>query len=860
MLIEGFSAEMARAGSEIRAREVVVAAPTVTPDMRAGDVFTMLANRDDRPSLAVVDRDRRILGLVDRARLLSTFGQTFGRSVYENRPVHKLMDPHPMIVPAEMGVDHVVEMIANRYPSALTSGFVVTEDEEYFGIGLPIQLMSKVALQANRRSKELEQAHREAEAANQAKSVFLATVSHEIRTPLNGVIGNLELIRFTKLSPDQAELVDSAEVSAQTLLGIIGDVLDFSKIEAGRITFETIEMSTAVLLEDVRNLLISKAIQKGLTIETYIGPNVPDKVHGDPFRLRQVLMNFVGNAVKFTESGGIFITVSAPGHTVDGRVRLRFECTDTGRGFAPEKAESLFQEFIQEDSSTTRKFGGTGLGLAICRKVVELMDGQIGAIGVPQHGAKFWAEIPFKAVGEERRPRAISLSGIRAILVDGRSQDGVVRGGTGGAPEIATAASIDSAARRLAHDAAKGLPTHVILVSERLPDGDFRQAAQRLARPDTVLVLVSGGTDPTLEYRAYRAGYKVVLPKSVDVPMLQHVLAHAAGRLSARRPTTSEEAESDPLEVMLAKSDKHLPILVIDDTEMNRLVARRQLGRLGLTCDEAANGKIALQMMTEKRYGLAFVDMAMPVMDGLQFAREVRIVEAGSSWHTPLVAMTGNVQESDRRAALDAGMDDFLTKPVRIEKIAEKLARFLPHASGHAEGTIDEMDFGSIGPQLDLDALDAMVGDGAFEEGFQPDAANDTALPDRRPDAGRATAPPKSGPQNALDLDLLKQNLGISDTAILVEILGTFLTSFDDLAHRIDLAVEHRDRDALRKAAHAAKGAARNAAAMELGMVMAEIEATASNASFDALQGLAQQGAALYAQAKAIIQSLAAAA
>lgn len=814
------------------AGDLVVDAPALSPETTCENAFVALMERPDRPCLAIVDEYDQVTGLIDRATLLSKFGQPFGRSVYERRPVFKLMDKSPLVVDVATPIDVITRKIATEHPNALTTGFVITDRGVYRGVGLPIDLLSRDAEQAQRRAVALEKANEAARAASEAKSAFLATMSHEIRTPLNGVIGNLELLGFTSLTDDQKELIRNAEVSAQTLLGIIGDILDFSKIEAGKIEIEALEMNPANVLHEVESLLVSRAVQRSISLRHFVGPDVPARVISDDFRLRQIMMNFVSNAVKFTERGGIFLTLHSEGPTGDGRTWLRFECIDTGQGFAPDRGEALFEAFSQEDSTTTRKFGGTGLGLAITRRIARLMGGDVGAWGCPGHGATFWCRVPVEVV-EACPTENESLTGISVLFVSRKAKQGNSSKASDGS-RIDFASSIAGAMQRFEQALRAATPYDAVVSDMFLPDGDAIVLKQRLGAHHASMIAIASAEEPEQWHRAYGAGYHVVLRKPLDKADLPHALRVVSGRIREQEVEQTTVVDIDSQKAKLRRGGKRHPVLVIDDTAMNRTVAKRQLEKLGLEADFAEDGLQGLEKATTTEYSLLLVDISMPVMDGLEFTRRFREWEQEKYRHRlPLIAMTGNAMESDRQKALEAGMDDFLTKPVKIEAMSVVLVTWLENRPGipweKLTGTVENA------PQQSREG-----GEGTVLSDSRPAPAGASSdSTDQRKDSTEKPAEPgatAAGGEPPVDLAALGDLLGEDDPESLKEILHFFLETFQPLFATLELHAAAEDAGQIKSVAHAAKSAARNAAAQRLGNQLAELEAKAMAEDMASLQ------------------------
>jgi len=832
--------------SDFVARDLVVDAPALTPDTSCENAFVALMDRPDRPCLAIVDEYDQVTGLIDRATLLSKFGQPFGRSVYERRPVYKLMDKSPLVVDVSTPIDIITKRIATEHPNALTSGFIITDRGVYKGVGLPIDLLSKDAEQAQRRAIALEKANEAARAASQAKSSFLATMSHEIRTPLNGVIGNLELLSFTGLDGEQQELIQNAEVSAQTLLGIIGDILDFSKIEAGKIEIEYLDMQPAAVLHEVEALLLSRATQRGISLTHYIGPGVPKRARSDAFRLRQVIMNFVSNAVKFTNEGGICLSLTQEGRDAQGRMWLRYECIDTGHGFAPEKGATLFEAFSQEDSSTTRKFGGTGLGLAICKRIAEMMGGSVGASGCPGLGATFWCRIPVEVLEEDDQDtKTADLSGISVLLVTRKAKKGSSHRAADGS-RLDFANSITDALAHFQQAEQTGQPYTVVASDLVLPDGNAITLREKLQSPQTAMIALVAKDKPEHWHAAYRAGYHVVLRKPLVEADLPHALRFVTGRLTDSGVEKSLDIDIEEQKARLYKGGQRSPVLIIDDTPMNRTVAKRQLTKLGLDHDFAENGLEALEKATSQDYCLLLVDVSMPIMDGLEFAQRFRLWEKEQNRHAlPLVAMTGNAMEADRQKALNAGMDDFLTKPVKIEALSVTLVKWLENRPGRPWHPVQTSPSAVFSPRL------------------LPEEASVSDVPAAQKISDNDESPASAGQSNPqqretppVNMEGLADLLGEDDPEGLKEILNFFLETFDPLFATLETHARAQDRVETKSVAHAAKSAARNAAANDLGDLLAQTEACALEADWTELTTLVGQARQEFNAVKDFIEKL----
>ncbi|CAO3417012.1 DUF3369 domain-containing protein [Azospirillum doebereinerae] len=563
------------------------------------------------------------------------------------------------------------------------------------------------------RTRALVAATEAAEAANQAKSLFLATMSHEIRTPMNGVQGMLELLEHTALTADQRELVEVVRDSAGSLLTIINDILDFSKIEAGRLDLERVPVSLSAVVEGVADTLAPGAKAKGLSLVTFVDPDLPATVIGDPVRIRQVLFNIAGNAVKFTQSGSVTVTAGLARFEGD-RVAIRIAVSDTGIGIPPDVRSRLFHPFTQAEASTTRRFGGTGLGLSICRRLAELMGGEIGVTSEPGAGSTFW--FTFMAGLAEEAGGAAPLEGVTVLLLapDEAERGFLARYLNSDGALVVDAPDAETALRTLLPTAACDALVVASEVDTRALDGDPRGRVRGrvwLGRPGEE---PPGGVVPVAWplRRAHlvravlaAAGRAVPAEESADRP-------GGSIRRAARVPTVEEALASGRL------------ILVAEDHPTNRRVIQRQLALLGHAMEMAENGAQALAMWRSRRYALLLTDCQMPEMDGLELARAIRVEEAasGSGSRLPIVAVTANALEGEVQKSLAAGMDDSVSKPVDLGQLRRVIDRFLPPEDGRAdeaEGVVEDMPAVLVPtagiPPLDVEALSGLFdGDTEF--------------------------------------------------------------------------------------------------------------------------------------------------
>ena len=754
-----------------------------------------IADESPYPILELDDQASLIYANPVMTGLLSRFG--YGTDGYPQVTPQGLPD----LVQRCLDSDLPLQEIACRLPDARYAWvFCPVKADRHvrgYAVDLTETQRAKEALHASAeeltaQNLRLDRALQEAQAATHTKAAFLATISHELRIPMNGVIGMTSLLMDTALAPEQRSYAETIRQCGEALLHLINDVLECSKIEAGKLELESIEFNLRTTVEDVLKQFAERAESKGLELNGLIHAAVPTGLRGDPGRLRQVLTNLVGNAIKFTQHGDVTVQVYLEEET-EGDALLRFDVTDSGIGISPETQGKLFQPFVQADSTMTRRYGGTGLGLSISKQLIELMGGQIGVKSALDRGSTFWCTARFP-----KQPSSVSailpmadLQGHRVLIVDDNESNRLILhhlvSGWGMQDVL-----VEDAARAVAQIEEafrRGTPFDCAIVDVVMPGKDGLQLAAELQRLPSAasmrIVVMTSLLQRGHAERARRVGAKGYLTKPVRHDELRDCLRTVLGMAPVSAPTPQAGDTLTPRLVTrhtLAEHATRRRVLVVEDNSVNQKLAVRMLEKLGYRPDLVENGQEALAALDTGTYDAVLMDCQMPVMDGFEATAAIRRLEAAgkryvSAGHLPIIAVTANAMQGDRERCLAAGMDAYLAKPIKLEDVRTTLARWVMSPASEDEGK-------SVAKSLD----------------------------------------PISDGRSIFDPSQMLQNIG-GDEELLIQLVDLFLERQADMMSQIRQALSLGDTVTVERAAHTLKGTAGNLCAPEVALAAGRLEA-----------------------------------